>query len=120
MKIKIIKIGIGITAMAASAFCFLMYMGNGIAHGALVGREGREQDLQVTSVRAYWAFIFALGFQLAAITITMLSLRSESPTDALERLVITLWQLVRSTVFSILGTVFIFWLLLKAGKVIGF
>lgn len=123
MNKNVVRIGASVAAMAGSAIFVMMYVANGIVHGSLVGLKGWENDLQIASVRATWALAFALGLQIVAITMTMLSLARrgpETPAFSLERWVIILWHLVISIVVSILGTALIFGLILKIGKIFRF
>lgn len=65
-SIKPVPLIIGVVALIASAIFWLMYMGNGIAYGSLVGLKGRESDLQALASRGMIGLAAAVIFQIAA------------------------------------------------------
>jgi hypothetical protein len=122
MKRNLIPLICGLTEMFASAICFLMYMANGIVSGSLVGRRGREHDLQIASIRASWAIVFALGLQIVAILMTMLFLtryHSQTSSFKLNRRFVAFCLLPISLAVSILGTDLILGLVLMISKPTG-
>lgn len=65
-SIKPVPFIIGVMALIASAIFWLMYMGNGIAYGSLVGLKGRESDLQALASRGMVGLAAAAIFQITA------------------------------------------------------
>jgi hypothetical protein len=64
--VKPVPLITGVAAIAASAVFWLMYVGNGIAYGSLVGLNGREHNMQVMASRGKMVFATAALLQIVA------------------------------------------------------
>jgi hypothetical protein len=113
-SVKPVPLITGVVAIAASAVFWLMYVGNGIAYGSLVGLKGREHDMQITASRGTTAVIVAVICQMLAWIMLVSGLRQADGTSPWSRL--KPWAVAVSV--SLIGTLTLMALFLFVNRIL--